>query len=287
MSEFVQCLRLDSQFRTSGTGSNFQIELADNLQCGPTTQCFVSAVSFPASFFTIEYNVNDRVYLVEIFGATKYNRVVYLQPGDYSGPTFAPMLENALNGKDSFNARDQTLPAYDVFWAAAEGRFVIQMGDAETPTRSWQFLSDSQLASGLVWQSPAPAYDTVNPRSANNVIRLESDPGLTINNGTYVTGIFDADADWHVLYLHSDLTSFKSSGPRKADRDVIARIPVTVSRGYMNHWEAVGHAYQTIPVPSISLKNLRFTLTNARGDVVDLHGGNISIELWFADSALF
>ena len=88
MSEFVQCLRLDSQFRTSGTGSDFQIELADNLQCGPTTRCFVSAVSFPASLFTSECNLKDRVYLVEKLGVVTCARAVYLQLGDYSGPTF-------------------------------------------------------------------------------------------------------------------------------------------------------------------------------------------------------
>ena len=152
MSEFVQCLRLDSQFRTSGTGSDFQIELADNLQCGPTTKRFVSAASFPASFFTIEYNVNDRVYLIEKLGVVKYVRIVHLQPGDYSGPTFGPMLQAALNGTDGFNQKsDPQLPDYEVFWAAAEGRFVIQMGGQPGPARSWQFLSSAQLASGALW----------------------------------------------------------------------------------------------------------------------------------------
>ena len=62
MSEFVQVLRLDSKYRISGTGSSFEIELADNLQRGPSTVCHVSAVSFPVAMLTIEEGINDRFY---------------------------------------------------------------------------------------------------------------------------------------------------------------------------------------------------------------------------------
>ena len=62
MNEFVQVLRLDSKYRVSGTGSQFEIELADNLQCGPSTVCHVAAVSFPVSMMTIEEGINDRFY---------------------------------------------------------------------------------------------------------------------------------------------------------------------------------------------------------------------------------
>ena len=123
---------------------------------------------------------------------------------------------------------------------------------------------------------PGPYYDKSRVMSCNNVIRLEEEPELTVNNGTFATGIFDNRADWHVLYLHSDLQTFKSSGPRKADRDVIARIPCTVAHGFVEHYSP--YKMIVFPVTNISLKTLTFWLTHSSGEVVDLHGGNVSIE---------
>ena len=181
MTDFVQSLMIDSKFRTSGTGSNFTIELADNLQCNSTTQCAVTAVSFPASMFTVEFNVNDKLYLLENYQNIVNCRVLQLQTGQWDGQSFSDMLETVLNGAD----RIAGSPNYEVFWAAAEGRMVLQWGSAATPNRSWQFLSDADLIDGSFWMEgtlpnlvPGPPYNKERLMSSNNVIRLEEEPGL-------------------------------------------------------------------------------------------------------------
>ena len=77
--------------------------------------------------------------------------------------------------------------------------------------------------------------------------------------------------------------SFKSSGPRTGDCDVVARVPVDVGYGYFCHWKPTGSPHEFFPVYNASLKTIHFQLTNAKGDAVDLHGGTVSIELCFND----
>ena len=97
MSEFVQVIRVDSKFRSNGTGSSFDFELADNLQCGQNTVCHVSAVSFPVSMFTIEAGVNDRLYYSMTIDGATYNTYAVIPPGQYDGPTFGENLQTELN----------------------------------------------------------------------------------------------------------------------------------------------------------------------------------------------
>ena len=86
MSEFVQVLRLDSKYRVSGSGSQFEVELADNLQCGPSTVCHVAAVSFPVSMMTIEEGINDRFYHRVYADGGGHDAWLVIPPGFYDDP---------------------------------------------------------------------------------------------------------------------------------------------------------------------------------------------------------
>ena len=280
MSEFVQVLRLDSKNRVSGTGSSFEIELADNLQCGPSTVCHVSAVSFPVSMLTIEENVNDRFYhrvYAGPDGGGVHDTWLVIPPGFYDGPTFAGVLQNLLNTQAHAG-----WPAWTVTWNPGTGNFAIQWGTDPAPDRTWEIVSEASLMY-RAWDWTGPPYDITNPCTCANVLRIEAEPYTVVENEVYETGVFDAMADYHVVYLHSNLTNYRSSGPRKGDRDVIARIPVDSGYGSTTHWKPTGSPHEFFPVYGVSLKNIRFSLTDTRGIPLNLHGGNVSIELYFND----
>ena len=62
MSEFITNIFVDSRFRQSGTGSDFTLELPENLSTA--NACMrVAAVSFPVTFWTMEAGVRDRIAL--------------------------------------------------------------------------------------------------------------------------------------------------------------------------------------------------------------------------------
>ena len=63
MSEFIANIFVDSRFRQSGTGSDFTLELPENLSTAGNTCMHLAAVSFPVTFWTVEEDVRDRVAL--------------------------------------------------------------------------------------------------------------------------------------------------------------------------------------------------------------------------------
>ena len=277
MSEFVQVLRLDSKYRVSGTGSQFEVELADNLQCGPSTVCHVAAVSFPVSMMTIEEGINDRFYHRVYADGGGHDTWLIIPPGFYDGPTFASVLQALLNTQSHTG-----WPSWTVEWNPGSGNLAIQWGTAPAPDRSWEIVSEDALMNRS-WDWQGPPYDVANPMTCANVLRIEAEPTTIIDNEIYETGVFDAMADYHVVYLHSNLTNYKSSGPRAGDRDVVARVPVEVGYGSTNHWHPTGSPHEFFPVYGVALKNIRFSLTDVRGTPLSLHGGNVSIELYFND----
>ena len=84
----------------------------------------------------------------------------------------------------------------------------------------------------------------------------------------------------HVLYLKSNLSTFNTVGPR-GERDIISRVPVDVSYGYIIHYREMGSEPDFFDVSNVSFRNLTFSLTNSKGAVIDLHGGQISVEIIF------
>ena len=157
MSEFVQVLRLDSKYRVSGTGSQFEIELADNLQCGPSTVCHVAAVSFPVSMMTIEEGINDRFYHRVYIDAGTHETWLVIPPGFYDGPTFATVLQGLLQTQSHVG-----WPAWTVVWQPGMGNFAIQWGTDPAPDRTWEVVSEDALMNRS-WDWTGPPYDVSNP----------------------------------------------------------------------------------------------------------------------------
>ena len=62
---------------------------------------------------------------------------------------------------------------------------------------------------------------------------------------------------------------------------IIARIPVEKQCVYVNHFAGPYLEQGWFDVSSLSFRNLRFSLRNARGTVVPLHGAHMSIHLIF------
>ena len=63
MSEFITNNFVGSRLRQSGTGSNFTLELPENLSTVGNTCLHVAAVSFPVTFWTVEEGARDRIAL--------------------------------------------------------------------------------------------------------------------------------------------------------------------------------------------------------------------------------
>ena len=282
MSEFITNIFVDSRFRQSGTGSDFTLELPENLSTAGDACMRVAAVSFPLTFWTVEAGMRDRIALQLYVPSLSValSTFVEIQQGQYDGFTFAEALQTSLN---RIRVPGKTLPTWEVLYVPSENRLVIQSGELAAPARSWQFVSEKQLQLGQA-QWTGPSYDPQNLHMLDKVTRLEAEPYPSANEETYVTGYFDSYAGISEVYLQSiALSCYKSPGPMLTTRSTIARIPVEAEHGATAHWVSMGHTFDFLPVPYLSARQLDFRLCDAKGQAINLHGGAISSHLRFHD----
>ena len=84
----------------------------------------------------------------------------------------------------------------------------------------------------------------------------------------------------NTVYLHRNMTTY--DGIDTIGRNgIIARIPVEKQYGFANHFAGPHLEQGRFDVSNLSFRNLRFSLRNARGAVVPLHGAHRSIHLIF------
>ena len=279
-------LRIDSRFRTSGTSSDFQYELPESIQLPDGAQAHISGVSFPYSWANVARDVNDVLYVLEVDDATlsSWRRAIKLEAGQYTSLTLPTLLQNALNAGTNLSP-----VSYQVSYVAAQGCLQIQLqGSGGVGQKKFLLPSEDELMSqqwlnNFWYQAQGTAQVNVkDPKSIGDLLRLPSTSSLSTS---ILTGLIDISPQ-HVLYLHSSLSSFNQMGPRPGERDVICRIPVDVSYGYVVHYRHSTIEHDTFHVGGQSLRNISFRLTNAKGANVDLQGGQLSIELIFVEPVI-
>ena len=87
MGDKVKNIYIDSRFRSSGTPTDFQINLIDDIECSEDQVVYVNAVSFPNTIYTVQ-NTNNKLYVLESeynAGAdsyTNYARVLTIPEGN-------------------------------------------------------------------------------------------------------------------------------------------------------------------------------------------------------------
>ena len=87
---------VDSRLRYTGSGSDFSVEIPDTLQLGGDQSMYVSAVSFPNSWYTVDAN-NDQLYLMQYTPPAAFAAFVVTVPhGLYTHSELAAAIQGAL-----------------------------------------------------------------------------------------------------------------------------------------------------------------------------------------------
>jgi len=98
----IKKLYIDSRDRTpdSVSASNFRIDLPYVIQTPDNTVFFITDVSIPHIWTTIEAGVNDKLYVWitnTSLPASMAYYVINMTPGNYTAATLAIALQNSLN----------------------------------------------------------------------------------------------------------------------------------------------------------------------------------------------
>jgi len=272
-------IRVDSRFRTSGTSTDCRVQLPTSVNFPENTVCYVSMVSLPHSWYNVEEGVSDKLYVIEtrtVSGAQqKRCRALTIPAGKYTSLTLPTQIATALNTNTSL-----TGCSYAVDYVSSRGILRIQLSGTDGTAR-FRLPSEDEISStawkSAEWTGNADAYNTFEPDTMGDLLRL---PATSSATTLMETGLLDV-SPIQVLYLRSNLASFDTWGPR-GEQDIVQMLQVTSSYGYVLHYTANGATEEFFPVTRGTFLEISFRLTNSRGRVIDLHGGQMAVELTFA-----
>ena len=89
-------LYIDSRSRTSGTDSDFTVSLQENINLPLGARCLVASVSFSNAFYTLERDVNNRLYMAIQNNGVTAGYMFPLLEGNYGGEALAVELSKWL-----------------------------------------------------------------------------------------------------------------------------------------------------------------------------------------------
>ena len=122
--------------------------------------------------------------------------------------------------------------------------------------------------------------------SINEVLRNTSG----IYDGTWAPGMDPLDTEFtsefldllnvHNIYIHSSTLGHYNTIGVRGENTIIKKVPVSSSFGYLI-MDSVVAPHDKINVSKQLIKTLHFSLRNVHGNVIDLHGSNISLSLIF------
>ena len=275
---------IDSRYRTpdSASASDFTIELNESFELPINTKVRLHDISIPYSWRTVEENLNQELYLEERTGAPNQwvRRVLKLTPGQYDGRSLATALQTLFNTGSAWSlAYNGGLEApYTISYSEQTGSVRISLANAAVG--SAVLWSDSAI--GTQPQSAWAGADVLQPRSFNRNLRIATN--VTIGAGTTPwTSQFVDLITIKACYVHSNsLGNLSNVGPRPGDRSCLCKVAVTSSYGYLLHSDGSSWEFAECN-PGQLLKRLSFTLQDATGAIVPLHGCDWSFALTFND----
>ena len=276
MVEFHR-IYVDSRFRAifSASSTDFKFELVDDLYIPPNTKCYIDDITIPISYYSIESNINDRIYFRRVSSVADglnniSDDILTIPSGNYNIESLRDAIQLLLTAK--YGAGKFTVES-----SIRTNTFTIKILTSE----NFIVVTEDELKSGNILNGSwsGDSYDKTNTKSFSNNMKNVSGPSVFSKNGTPFASGFVDFLGVHTLYLHSNISSYNNQN-YTGKCNIIKKICVTNSFGYLQVDNAVMES-EYINVSSRIFKTLDFALTDVYGNVIDLHRGEISFTLRF------
>ena len=267
---------VDSAHRTSGTSTNFTWEAAQDIQCTGECHVAVASVVIPNSLFSVQTNVNDKLYIYEnhpTVDTSSVNRIVTLAAGNYSATALNVALQVVLR-QNALGSAVYTCSYNDV-----QQRITI------TQTSGGGFVVyDDHTLKTVGRKNPATGglYGTLptipNPQSLQQALGIPTaptTPGVTFQSGVITLARVTS------AYLRSPDLSNMNTMDSNGRLDVLKRIPISSEFGTLIVGSDNIETSDLMQVSNRTLRALTFVLTDGHGNQLDLHNHDISFTLNF------
>lgn len=272
----IKKVYIDSRYKTSDSrsDSDFKFELKEAIDLPENTVCYVDDISIPHSWYTVEEDYNNRLYIEHDNDSIPEGSdliVFKLPSGNYNGSSLASAIQTELRKK---------YVTFSCVYNTSKGTLTF------TNDYNFRMISDNLARAmqdwGRVWKD---VYGNVisladgSMYSISGVIRLFRDIPVDEASTTFETDFLDL-LNTHNIYMHCyNLGHYNCMGVR-GENTIIKKIPVSSSFGYLII-DSVVAPHDKIDVSKQLIKTLSFSLRNVHGNVINLHGSPVSFSLIF------
>ena len=270
---------IDTRYKTEDSKSNsdFYFELDQPLVCPQGTVFYMSSISIPHSWTTIEPSLNSRLYFF-IFDNTNTNinfsYIVYLSDGNYIGTDLALEIKTKMNAATN----SQYANLFNVVYDIKTNTIQILITNANI---SFYILTQKDLNDKLGGIFTLN-YDKTNTFDCNEILgNLEGNSAEYDINNPFRSGYLNMQPIRN-LYLHSSIGTYTTVAkrPNGYDNTIINHIAVNSNFNEMI-FDELNTSNDWLECGGQALKKLDFQLKTSTGKIVPLHGVNMSFALIF------
>ena len=195
---------IDTKLKTadSASTSNFKYELPETLYFADNSVFYIDDIAIPHSWWSIEENMNDRLYVYMNNTSDNWSHILTLSPGNYTGVELAAEIQNQL----------QTVSTnFSCIHNSKKNNLSIILG--LTDDRYFKILTPLDLKTKLngafYWN-----YDTNKPNDCNETLsNLEGNSPQYSRTFPFVSGYLNMQPIRNI-YIHSlSLGNFSNIGP--------------------------------------------------------------------------
>ena len=261
---------IDSRYKASYSiwNSDFKFEIQEGLDLSDNTVCCIDDIPIPHAWYTIE-SYNNQLYIETTDNSITNTTVIIPPNGNYTASSWAVKLTLLLQTRFT-----------EIGFSCDYNNNVGTIELIISSDSQLRILTDGAVVSlqGNNWYGDGGHHvyspDINNLRSINEVFKnlVQSPSGIFSESG------FIDLLNVHSIYIHSpNLGNYNSIGVR-GESTIIKPVPVSSGFGYLI-LDSVVAPHDEIDVSRQLIKTAEFSFRNVHGNVIDLHGANVSFSL--------
>ena len=268
---------VNSSHRTHGSPTNFHFEFPLDIDCtgAQKVSVAVNSVSLPNVVFSIQQNVNDKLYVYQRHPTSEslsVNSTIVLAEGNYTATVLGTAILNGLTAAALANA------SYNVNYNSVTQRLTI------TQTNGGGFVVDDDLSLKTLGKKDPNSGGArgvlqriTNPQSLQQILNL---PQAQEPNVTFTSGIITLPRVTEAFLRSPNLTNM-STIDSNGRQDVLKRILINTSFGNVVTTSSNIETSDLMDVSGKTLRSVDFMLTDGHGNLLNLHGTDFSFALNF------
>ena len=264
---------VDSKYKTTNSisTSNFSINLPETIYMPDNSVFYISDVCIPHSWYTIETGINDKFYLQIGVNNFTFDIILTLDSQNYNGADLAVEILTQLNKLTNFTNK------FTITYDSSRHEIFIMCDYGYT----FKVLTKNDISTQLNNTWSGVSYNTSNSNDINSYmfkLNIGVSPLYTTTN-YFRSSSLDLQPIRNIYITSPNIGNFTTLGPN-GQSNIIKKVPVNANYNSMV-FDNISSSNDFLDCSKQTLRNIEFTIENSRGELINLHGQEVSFSIIF------